>query len=53
MPSPAKSDIDKAALLRESWLADLPDDVINEAARCGSLRLYADAELVHARGDAC
>jgi CRP-like cAMP-binding protein len=53
MPSPAKSDIDKAALLRESWLADLPDDVIHEAARCGSLRLYANDELVHARGDAC
>jgi len=53
MPQPAKSGIDKAALLRESWLADLPDDVIAEAAACGSLRQYADAELVHARGDAC
>jgi CRP/FNR family cyclic AMP-dependent transcriptional regulator len=53
MPLPAKTPVDKAALLRDSWLADLPDDVIAEAAACGSLRLYADAELVHARGDAC
>lgn len=53
MPLPAKSEIDKAALLRESWLADLPDDTVAEAAACASLRLYADAELVHARGDAC
>ena len=53
MPLPAKTAIDKAALLRESWLADLPDDAIAEAAGCASLRLYADAELVHARGDAC
>ena len=56
MPLPAKSSIstiDKAALLRQSWLADLPDDMIAEAAACATLRLYADAELVHARGDAC
>jgi CRP-like cAMP-binding protein len=52
MPQPDKSDIDKAALLRESWLANLPDDVIAEAAACGSLRRYEDGELVHARGDA-
>lgn len=53
MPLPEKISLDKAALLRDSWLADLPDDVVAEAAACGSLRLYADAELVHARGDAC
>jgi CRP-like cAMP-binding protein len=53
MPQPAKTSLDKAALLRESWLADLPDDVVAEAAACASFRLYADAELVHARGDAC
>jgi len=53
MPVPSKTPFDKASLLRESWLADLPDDVIAEAAACGTLRQYADAELVHARGDAC
>lgn len=56
MPVLAKSTVvavDKAALLRRSWLADLPDHTIAEAAACASLRLYADAELVHARGDAC
>lgn len=53
MPSAAKVSIDKLALLRESWLADLPDAVVEEAAACASLRALEDGTLIHARGDAC
>ena len=51
--SPLADRIDKAALLRESWLADMPDDVVAEAAACASLRSVEDGTLLHARGDAC
>lgn len=53
MPNAAKLTIDKVALLRESWLVGLPDDIVTEAAACASLRAIEDGTLVHARGDAC
>lgn len=53
MPNPAHPVIDKPALLRASWLAGLSDEIVQEAAACGSLRTVGDGELVHARGAAC
>lgn len=53
MTPPVKPAIDKTALLRESWLADLPDEVVAEAAACASVRVVEDGTLLHARGDAC
>jgi CRP/FNR family cyclic AMP-dependent transcriptional regulator len=53
MPSSSKLSIDKIALLRESWLVDLPDEIVTEAAACASVRAYEDGALIHARGDAC
>lgn len=50
MSKRAVDDIDKAALLRNSWLADFPDDVIEEAATCGTIRIADDGTLLHARG---
>lgn len=50
---PLADRIDKVALLRESWLANMPDDVVAEAAACASLRSVEDGTLLHARGDAC
>lgn len=46
-------DIDKIALLRSSWLANFPDEIIAEAAAAGSLRAVKDGTLLHARGAAC
>lgn len=43
-------DVDKAALLGSSWLSGFPQDVVADAAACGSLRAYDDGDLVHARG---
>lgn len=43
-------DIDKIALLRKSWLDGFPDEVVAEAAACGTLRAVADGTLLHARG---
>ncbi|MBC7501687.1 MAG: Crp/Fnr family transcriptional regulator [Herminiimonas sp.] len=48
-----KHPLDKIALLRESWLADLPDEVVAEAAAYASVRTVDDGTLLHARGDAC
>ena len=45
--------VDKMSLLGKSWLAGLPDDIVNEAAACASLRTFEDGALIHARGDAC
>lgn len=42
--------MDKAALLRASWLSGFPDTVVTEAADCGVVKTYDDGELVHARG---
>jgi CRP/FNR family cyclic AMP-dependent transcriptional regulator len=53
MPNSIKADIDKIALLRQSWLADLPDEVLLEAAACASVKVVEDGTLIHARGDAC
>jgi len=53
MNIPVKLHVDKTALLRESWLADLRDDVVEEAAACASMRTVEDGALLHARGDAC
>lgn len=46
----AIDDFDKVALLRKSWLAGYPDDVIADAAACGSVRVAEDGILLHARG---
>jgi CRP/FNR family transcriptional regulator, cyclic AMP receptor protein len=46
----AASDIDKIALLRKSWLARFPTEVIAAAAACGTVREVADGTLLHARG---
>jgi len=46
----AVTDIDKSALLRMSWLSGFPDDVIADAAACGSLRMLEGGTLLHARG---
>jgi len=53
MNIPVKVPVDKLALLRESWLADLREDVVEEAAACASVRAVEDGTLLHARGDAC
>ncbi len=53
MSNPGKLTVDKISLLRESWLVDLPDEIVAEAAACGSLRSFEDGALIHARGDAC
>ncbi len=50
MPDRSTDDIDKAALLRKSWLSGFPADVVAEAAACGTLRAVNDGTLVHARG---
>jgi CRP/FNR family transcriptional regulator, cyclic AMP receptor protein len=44
------NNIDKATLLGQSWLKDFPDEVIVEAAACGTLRVVDDGTLLHARG---
>ncbi|MFC7514296.1 Crp/Fnr family transcriptional regulator [Herbaspirillum sp. GCM10030257] len=43
-------DIDKASVLRRSWLSGFPDDVIDDAAACAALRAVEDGTLIHARG---
>ena len=53
MPNSRVLSVDKIFLLRESWLVDLPDEIVAEAAACGSLRSFEDGALIHARGDAC
>ncbi|MGH8807786.1 MAG: Crp/Fnr family transcriptional regulator [Noviherbaspirillum sp.] len=50
MPVSAAHEIDKIALLRKSWLAGFPDEVLAAAAACGFLREVADGTLLHARG---
>lgn len=50
MPNRAPDEIDKAALLRSSWLAGFPDEVIAAATACASMRSMEDGTLVHARG---
>ncbi|RJF98472.1 Crp/Fnr family transcriptional regulator [Noviherbaspirillum saxi] len=42
--------IDKASVLRRSWLSGFSDDVIDVAAACGTLRSAEDGTLIHARG---
>ena len=53
MSNGIKFELDKVALLRESWLADLPDALLEEAAACASVRAVDDGTLLHGRGDAC
>jgi len=43
-------EVDKSDLLRKSWLSGFPDDVIADAAACGSLKAVDDGALLHARG---
>lgn len=50
MPIPTVDDIDKVALLRSSWLAEFPDEVITDAAACATLKSVEDGTLLHARG---
>lgn len=50
MPIRSADNIDKATLLRQSWLKDFPDETITEAAGCGTLRTVEDGTLLHARG---
>lgn len=50
MSKRAVDDIDKAALLRSSWLSDFPEEVIADAAACGTVRIVDDGTLLHARG---
>jgi CRP/FNR family cyclic AMP-dependent transcriptional regulator len=50
MPNRTVDDIDKAGVLRSSWLRDFPEQVIADAAACGSLRAVDDGTLMHARG---
>jgi CRP-like cAMP-binding protein len=44
------NDIDKSKLLRSSWLSDFSDEVVADAAACGTLRTVDDGTLLHARG---
>lgn len=50
MPNRLIDDINKAALLRQSWLDGYPDHVVEDAASCASLRAVDDGTLLHARG---
>ncbi|MGE5650278.1 MAG: Crp/Fnr family transcriptional regulator [Bacillota bacterium] len=50
MPNRFINDIDKAALLRRSWLDGYPDHVVEDAAACATLRAVDDGALLHARG---
>ena len=50
MPNRAVDEIDKAEVLRSSWLRDFPEQIILDAAACGSLRAVEDGTLMHARG---
>jgi CRP-like cAMP-binding protein len=43
-------DIDKAAVLRQSWLSGFSELIIAEAAACCNVRAVADGTLIHARG---
>ncbi|HJV84874.1 MAG TPA: Crp/Fnr family transcriptional regulator [Noviherbaspirillum sp.] len=52
MPIRIVDEIDKIELLRRSWLARLPEEVIAEAAACGRLRVVEDGAPVIARGAA-
>lgn len=50
MQNRGTDDIDKASVLRRSWLSGFPEDVIEDAAACGTLRAVEDGTLIHARG---
>ncbi|MGE5623248.1 MAG: Crp/Fnr family transcriptional regulator [Bacillota bacterium] len=50
MPNRFTDDIDKAALLRQSWLDGYPDHIVEDAAACASLKAVDDGTLLHARG---
>lgn len=50
MPNRTVDDIDKAEVLRSSWLRDFPAQVITDTAASGALRAVADGTLLHARG---
>ena len=44
---------DKISLLKTSWLADLPDEIVMEAAAGATVRTFEDGALIYARGDGC
>lgn len=50
MQNHGPEDIDKSALLRSSWLSDLPEEILQSAFACASVRTYNDGALIHARG---
>ncbi len=50
MPNRIIDDIDKVALLKQSWLEGYPDQVVEDAASSASLRTVEDGTLLHARG---
>lgn len=50
MPDRVPDDVDKAGLLRRSWLSGLSEDIVQDALACASLRAAEDGTLVHARG---
>lgn len=50
MPNRSINDIDRAGLLRKSWLSGFSDDIVAEAAACSSVRSVDDGTLIHARG---
>jgi CRP/FNR family transcriptional regulator, cyclic AMP receptor protein len=50
MPERNPDDIDKAAVLRRSWLAGFGDDIVADGAACCSVRVVQDGTLIHARG---
>lgn len=53
MHNPGLLTVDKLFLLQHSWLVDLSDEIVTEAAACCSLRIFEDGALIYARGDAC
>jgi CRP-like cAMP-binding protein len=53
MNTASKSELDKPVLLRDSWLSDMPDEIVAEAAACASIKTVEDGALLHARGDGC
>lgn len=53
MQTPASLMTDKISLLRASWLADLPDEIVMQAAADASVRTFEDGAPIYARGDNC
>ncbi|WP_151634673.1 Crp/Fnr family transcriptional regulator [Noviherbaspirillum aerium] len=50
MQNHGPDDIDRAALLRSSWLSDVPEEILRAACACAAVRTFGDGILIHARG---